>query len=198
MKIARIVNSTSHINYVGRVVDRLDTENPPSAEDFGFGQFVSLPLDENQEFIGVIYDSQILNPDYAGFGPRLSPPSDLLNFSPDFLNEQGLLIWILVLGWRDLNSGANLHGIPRRVLPVNQEVYRLDPEIFCSFHRTKADDLQLTYYSQLLENAGAFAVPLLEAIIEQLLPTCGDGQQKQLKVLKQSLAWQRTLSSARL
>ena len=44
MKIAKIIKSNSHIDYVGRVIDELDAENPPSDEDYGFAQFVNLPL----------------------------------------------------------------------------------------------------------------------------------------------------------
>ena len=50
--------------------------------------------------IGVIYNSQLINPEYGNYGPRLSTPSRLNTvFSPDYLNEQGVLISILLLGW---------------------------------------------------------------------------------------------------
>jgi hypothetical protein len=70
MKIAKIVSSNSHIDYVGRVIDSLDAAEPPSADDFGFAQFVTLPLG-TEEIVGVIYDSILVNPDYSNFGPRL-------------------------------------------------------------------------------------------------------------------------------
>ena len=60
MKIARIVSSNSHIDYVARVVDSLDASFPPSAEDFGFGQFVKLPFADETEIVGVIYDSMLV------------------------------------------------------------------------------------------------------------------------------------------
>jgi hypothetical protein len=75
MKIARIVSSNSHIDYVARVIDALDAASPPSSEDFGFAQFVKLPLEDETEIVGVIYDSMLVNPEYSNFGPRLSPKS---------------------------------------------------------------------------------------------------------------------------
>nr|MBA3806393.1 hypothetical protein [Acidobacteriota bacterium] len=92
MRLAKIVKSNSHVDYVGRVIDVLDTDAPPSGSDYGFAQFVSIPLDGEQEVIGVIYNSLLANPDYGNYGPRLSPAADLSVLSPDYLNEQGVLI----------------------------------------------------------------------------------------------------------
>src|SRR5919202_1658961 len=121
VRLAKIVKSNSHVDYVGRVIDALDADEPPAASDYGFAQFVSIPLDD-LDIVGVIYNSQLANPDYGNFGPRLSPASDLSVLSPDYLNEQGTLIGILLLGWRDPARSAFHHAVPRRVIPVNQEV----------------------------------------------------------------------------
>ena len=58
IKIAKIVKSNSHVDYVGRVIDRLDADEPPGVEDYGFAQFVSLPVADNFEVVGVVYDFQ--------------------------------------------------------------------------------------------------------------------------------------------
>jgi hypothetical protein len=197
MKIARIVSSNSHIDYVARVVDSLDAAEPPSAEDFGFGQFVRLPVDETAEIVGVIYDSILVNPDYSNFGPRLSPKPELGNFSPDYLNEQGVLIGILLLGSRDQN-GKILHGVPRRVVPAGQDVLKIEAAEVKNFHSDERDCLQIHYYSQIVAHAGLFAVPLLESIIEQLTLDCSEQDRQRLGVLKQTLLWQRTMSGMRL
>ncbi|KAF0247503.1 MAG: hypothetical protein FD167_3095, partial [bacterium] len=42
MQIAKIVGSESHIEYIARVMDTLDVENPPKPSDYGLGQFVSI------------------------------------------------------------------------------------------------------------------------------------------------------------
>ena len=197
MKIAKIIKSNSHIDYVGRVIDELDTENPPSAEDDGFAQFVNLPLSDDENIVGVIYNSLLVNPDYANFGPRLSPKPELGNFSPDYLNEQGFLIGILLLGTRGGN-GKIQHGVPRRVVPAGQDVYKISGEDVKKFHTDENECLQIHYYSQIVAHAGLFAVPLLESIIEQLSLDCTESDRQRLGVLKQTLSWQRTLGGMRL
>jgi len=197
MKIAKIVSSNSHIDYVARVIDSLDVAEPPLADDFGFGQFVSLPVDDSAEIVGVIYDSILVNPEYSNFGPRLSPKPELGNFSPDYLNEQGVLIGILLLGSKGENDKI-LHGVPRRVVPAGQDVYKIEARDVKKFHTDENECLQIHYYSQVVAHAGLFAVPLLESIIEQLTLNCSEQDRQRLGVLKQTLLWQRTMSGMRL
>ncbi|HEY0658888.1 MAG TPA: hypothetical protein VGD05_10455 [Pyrinomonadaceae bacterium] len=196
MLIAKIVSSNSHIDYIGRVIDSLDANEPPTAEDFGFAQFVRLPM-EQEEVVGVIYNSMLVNPEYASFGPRLSPKPELGNFSPDYLNEQGFLIGILLLGTKSADDKI-LHGVPRRVVPAGQDVYKIDAAEVKKFHADENECLQIHYYSQIVAHAGLFAVPLLESIIEQLSLDCSESDRQRLGVLKQTLAWQRTMSGMRL
>jgi hypothetical protein len=197
MKLAKIVKSNSHVDYIGRVIDALDADEPPAAADYGFAQFVSMPLDD-EEVIGVIYNSLLANPDFGNYGPRLSPLPDLSILSPDYLNEQGLLVGILLLGWRSGAEDVNHQGVPRRVVPVNQEVYRLADEDVLRFHKAADGRVHLHYYSQIITHAGPFAVPLIEAIIEQLEPACEAEERQRLCVLKQALVWQRTVGGMRL
>ncbi|HVE56426.1 MAG TPA: hypothetical protein VNB22_06325 [Pyrinomonadaceae bacterium] len=197
MKIAKIVSSNSHIDYVGRVIDSLDVADPPSAEDYGFAQFVRLPVAGAGEIVGVIYDSILVNPDYSNFGPRLSPKPELGSFSPDYLNEQGVLIGILLLGTKE-KDGRIQHGVPRRVVPAGQDVVKIEAGEVKKFHSDENDCLQIHYYSQVVAHAGLFAVPLLESIIEQLTLDCSDQDKQRLGVLKQTLLWQRTMSGMRL
>jgi hypothetical protein len=195
MKIAKIVKSNSHVDYVGRVIDRLDSATPPTADDYGFGQFVSMPLEDMTEIVGVVYDSQILNPEYGSFGPRLSPAPELAVLSPDYLNEQGLLLGILLLGWRDKIKNEIWHGIPRAVVGVNQEVFAMPDTEFYEFHTGADGKIRLHYYSQILSHARDFGSYLLEKIFDRLQPLCRDEDCKRLQVLKTSLAWQRTLGN---
>jgi hypothetical protein len=197
MKIAKIVSSNSHIDYVGRLIDSLDVAEPPQPEDYGFAQFVSIPLENETGIIGVIYNSLLVNPEYSSFGPRLSPKPELGSFSPDYLNEQGFLIGILLLGVTDTANKIS-HGVPRRVVPAGQDVFRIEPNEVRKFHTDESDCLQIHYYSQVVAHAGLFAVPLLEAIIEQLSLDCSETDKQRLGVLRQTLAWQRTIGGMRL
>lgn len=204
-KIAKIVKSNSHVDYVARVIDELDADAPPAADDYGFAQFVAVPLKEGIEAVGVIYDSQLVNPEYGNFGPRLSSHAELKILSPDFLHEQGILLGVLLLGWRERAKEHALegvweshHGVPRRVVPVGQDVFTLPEAETYDFHRGADGSVQLHYFSQALAHAGEFAVPLVEAVIAQLEPSCAPAERQRLCVLKKSLVWQRTVGAARL
>ena len=196
MKIAKIVSSNSHIDYVARVIDALDSDSPPLATDYCFGQFVGL-RDDSQTVVGVIYDSRLVNPEYGSFGPRLSPRPALGNFSPDYINEQGILIGILLLGVIDVD-GKVRHGVPPQIVPPGQDVTKLDTEAARAFHANADGGVHLHYYSQIVANAGQFAIPLLDSIIDQLCESCTDTEVQQLNVLKQSLVWQGTLGGMKL
>jgi hypothetical protein len=195
-RIAKIVASRSHVDYVGRVIDRLDAESAPSADDYGFAQFVSLPVGDESDAVGVIYDTQLVNPEYGSFGPRLSPPAELSILSPDYLNEQGVVVGVLLLGWRD--AEGTHQTVPRRVIPVGQEVLAMTDEDVLKFHRDAAGQLRLHYYSQVVSHAGAFALPLLEAVLEQLEAGASAEERQRFCVLRKSLTWQRTLGGVRL
>lgn len=196
MLIAKIVKSNSHIDYVGRVIDVLDSSSPPTAEDYGFAQFVSLPIGENQEIVGVIYNSILINPEYSNFGPRLSPKPELRSFSPDYLNEQGQLVGILLLGMR--GNGKTLQGVPRRIVPAGQDVLKMTSDEVVKFHTDEKGSLQIHYYSQIITHAGLFAVPLIEEIVSQLSENATEDDKNRLNVLKKALAWQRTVGGMRL
>ena len=196
-RIAKIVASRSHVDYVGRVIDRLDAETAPAADDYGFAQFVSLPAgEEGSEVVGLIYDTLLVNPEYGSLGPRLSPPAELSVLSPDYLNEQGVLVGVLLVGWRD--AGGTHHAVPRRVIPVGQEVFRLSDDGVLGFHRDAEGRLRLHYFSQVVAHAGAFALPLLEAVLEQLEAGASAEERQRFCVLRRSLAWQRTMGGVRL
>lgn len=202
-RIARIVKSNSHVDYVGRVIDPLDAAEPPGADDYGFAQFVRVPLDGSggAEVVGVVYDTQLVNPEYGSLGPRLSPREEIAVLSPDYLNEQGVLVGILLVGWRGAGGGGGAqarYGVPRRVIPVGQDVYAMTPAQVREFHAGPGGALALPYFSQVLAHAGALAVPLVEAAIEQLEADSSPAERQRLCVLKRTLAWQRTLGQARL
>src|SRR5262245_50125225 len=149
MKIAKIVKSNSHVDYVGRVLDRLDTAEPPTPEHFRFGQFVVIPSDASTTF-GIIYNSELINPEYGRLGPRLSGSTGMnAVFSPDLLNEQGVLIGILLVGWVD-EDGSFRQGIPRSIVPVNSEVFTMSDIEIQTLHNAPGGKLSLQYYAQVM------------------------------------------------
>jgi hypothetical protein len=194
-RIAKIVKSNSHVDYVARVVDELDADEPPAPEDYGFAQFVGVPVSDDVEVVGVVYD-------YGSFGPRLSSHAELKVLSPDVLNERGVLLGVLLVGWRERAGGGGAwaahQGVPRGILPVGQDVFRLSDEEVAGFHRGEDGAVRLHYFSQAVAHAGAFAGPLVESVIAQLEPGCAPAERQRLCVLKKSLVWQRTLGGMRL
>src|SRR6185369_9979282 len=132
MKIAKIIKSNSHVDYIARVLDALDSAEPPAPEHYQFGQFVAIPAD-SQTMVGIIYNSQLINPEYGRLGPRLSSSAEMnAVFSPDLVNEQGVLIGLLLVGWIEEN-GESHQGVPRKVVAVNSEVITMSQEEVRSF-----------------------------------------------------------------
>ena len=197
MNIAKIVSSNSHIDYIARVIDSLDgSDTLPSPSDHCFGQFVSLRGDA-EEVIGVIYDSRLVNPEYGSFGPRSGPRAELARHNADFVQEQGILIGILLLGTIDV-AGKAFHGVPGKIVPVDLPVTKIDSATVTKFHTDADGSIHLHYYPQVVANARQFAIPLLNSIIDQLSVNCSDTEAQRLQVLKQSLTWQGTLGGMKL
>lgn len=194
MLIARIVQSNSHLDYAARVLDSMETPHAPTARDYSFGQFVTIG-----DAVGIVYDSHLINPEFGNFGPRLSTPTELnAIFSPDFISEQGVLLSILLLGWRD--GGNFRQGVPRAVLPIHAPVESMSVTDILSFHRCRSGALTLAYYSTIITHAKLFAHPLLESIIELLdadATGLAEAERARLRILRQSLAWQQTVESMR-
>jgi hypothetical protein len=194
MQIAKIIKSNSHVDYVARVFDALETAAPPAVSDYRFGQFVTIQ-NGDRSVIGVIYNSQLLNPDYGNYGPRLATPSERnAVFSPDYLNEQGVLIGLLLVGWRDAQGYRQ--GLPREVLPVNAVVETLGDEQLRAFHHPHGA-LELSYYPHVTTHAGFFAFALLNEIADQLERLTDQPNQARLQVLRKSLQWQQTMGTMR-
>lgn len=189
MIIARIVKSNSHVDYIGRVLDRLDSGTPPEPEDYSFGQFVRVPAD-SLAMVGVIYNSQLINPEYGRLGPRLSSSAEMnAVFSPDLVNEQGVLIGLLLVGWFD-QSAKGHQGVPRQVIPVNSEIITMSDTETLSFHAGESGRIALRYYSQIITHARLFAPQLLLVILDQLEALFGDSAEPEITLLRRTLNWQ--------
>lgn len=195
MKIARIVSSNSHIAYIARVLEERDGEGVPSADDFGFGRFVSLGFDDGM-IVGVICDSRLVNPEYAAYNPRMASMPALGDLKRDLVDEKKALVGILLLGTLD-GSGVALHEIPRRIVPAGQFVETLSAEQIRAFHHC-GDLVQIRYFPNLMANAGSLAVPLAKAMIEQITPHCSEADRQRLAVIANALLWKQTFDDLRV
>ncbi|QQS46148.1 MAG: hypothetical protein IPM66_19870 [Acidobacteriota bacterium] len=191
MLIAKIIKSNSHVDYSARILDSMETATPPGGEDYQFGQFVRVSIGE-ADVIGIIYNSELINPEYGNYGPRLSTPNELnAVFSPDYLNEQGVMIGVLLLGWTD---GQGSHQqVPRVVLPINSHIETLTDDEVRAFHHDSGGALHLSYYPLITAHAGAFSYPLLEAIVDQIERLTTERERMRLDVLRRAMAWQQTM-----
>ncbi|HYE75756.1 MAG TPA: hypothetical protein VEF04_20605, partial [Blastocatellia bacterium] len=171
----------------------LETPQPPAPTDYCFGQFVKVCTASGGMGIGVIYNSMLINPEYGNYGPRLSTPPELNSvFSPDYLNEQGVMIGVLLLGSRNA-EGVNHQGVPREVLPINANVEKMSNDEVRAFHHSHDGTLEFHYYAHINTHAGLFAYPLFETIVQQIEKLTIEREQARLAVLKRTLAWQQTV-----
>lgn len=189
MKIGNIVGSNSHIDYVARV----DAGEGVRPSDHGFGQFVAMRTDET--FVGVVYDSRLINPEFSNFGPRLQPRPAI--DEPNRAERPGVLIGIILLGTVG-PDGSPDHSIPRKVVPVGQAVEAIEDTEILRFHTGTDGSVNLGYYQRIVSHSGQFAVPLLEYIIDKLCTGCSDAEKERLLVLKNSLKWQSTFAGMKL
>lgn len=195
MLIAKIIKSNSHVDYAARILDSLETGQTPAITDYGFAQFVKVTAGDC-EVVGIVYDSQLINPEYGNYGPRLSTPPELNSvFSPDYLNEQGVLIGLLLLGWRDADGCHQ--RVPRMVLPINSNVETMTGDEVRTFHQNGKSAMQLGYYAHITKHAGDFVFPLVSAIVDQLEKVTSDADCARFRVLRRTLAWQQTLGGIR-
>jgi hypothetical protein len=128
----------------------------------------------------------LLNPEYGNLGPRLSSREDLAVFSPDYLNERGVLVEILVLGWEEL--GQAHHAVPALAAQVGATVEKMTVADVHNFHRDEHGRFLIGYLPQLMLRNDPMIPSLLLVILERLEPAFPQ-QRRVIGVLKNNLAW---------
>lgn len=191
MRIGKIVSSRSHLDYVCQIYHPGEIPEAPVASSYAFGRFVRLAGDA----VGVVYDSQLQNPDFGSFGPRLSnSPAEIRVFTPDLIDEQATLVSLLLLG--RLEGARGVQEVPGEVVPVHSEVETLSDEAFVAFHRDEAGRLQLRYLPLVQGNGGPASLSLLLAVLDRLNALCPE-ERARLGVLRSTLSWQRTIQAVK-
>jgi hypothetical protein len=191
MNIGKIIKSDSHLNYKCRIYGRRETASDVSEKDYHFGQFVKIKIFDNKYVIGLIFNSQLFNPEYGNFGPRLTNPS-VQNFVtiPDFIDETAIITDIHMIGWFDQNE--NFQDVPPWVIPLNSEVCIMTDEEIKTFHYDSEKKFCLKYYNEILAHTGNFASPLLVCIINKLINILDHTEKPKLKLIQQHILWQQT------
>ncbi|MBE7381321.1 MAG: hypothetical protein F6J95_007910 [Leptolyngbya sp. SIO1E4] len=199
-RIGKVVKSNSHCDYVIQVDDHHDVVHPPNPEDYGFGQFVTLEDGDRHWAVGLIYNSQLVNPLFLNHGPRLSSEPDPM-FTPDLISETRTLLGVVLVGTLATQDAITYgqHGIPKHVVPVNTDVYRLDADTIYHFHCKVDGSPQFAYYSHLLRSGGLFAAQLTQQVLTELIDNTlfTGADQRALTVLCKELSWKNTLGAMR-
>jgi hypothetical protein len=185
MNIGKIVNSSSHIDYVCQVYGPGEVEQAPRPEDHGFGTFVGIERDGGDYLVGVIANTTLLNPEFGNLGPRLSPEDDLGIFSPDYLNEKVTLVAVVALG--AVNGATIQQGVPPVAAGIDARVRMLTREETVAFHCDGAG-LRLAYLPMLATMRNPLAPHLTLQIIEQL-GGLFPHESRRLAILGGNLAW---------
>lgn len=200
MQLGKVVKSNSHCDYIIQVDDGMMVAHPPQPEDYGFGSFVALEDSDRHWAVGIVYNSQLVNPAFMAMGPRLSSEPDPL-FTPDLITETRILLWVVLVGSlvREQGNCYGMQGIPAIVVPVNTPVHRLETQEVHHFHRSPDGQPQFSYYSHLLRCGGTFASQLTQRVLQQLIDTnlFTGADQRALTILCKELAWKNTVNAIR-
>jgi hypothetical protein len=191
MPLGKLIKSNSHADYICQIYGPGEVETPPAPPDYAFGTFVLIPLGRTSgHLVGLIYDTQLFNPDFGNLGPRLSPAPELAVFSPDYLAEKVTLVGITAVGTLGAD-GSGTQGVPSLAAKIDALVEGMDDDAVRRFHRPKPEGnpaVQLGYAPLLLAQGGPLARHLLLSVIDRLTKLV-PGEVAQLSVLRAELAW---------
>lgn len=201
MRIGKIVKSSSHCDYLVQVDEQTEFLDAPKAKDYGFGTFVKLEEPNGQHWaIGLIYNSQLINPNFNNLGPRLTSEPDPI-FAPDLITETRTVLGCVLIGYldSDLDSIYGVQGIPKVVVPVETPVIKMDEAEIHAFHRDDQGRSQFAYYSHLLQAGGIFAKQLTAQVLQELIASnlFSAIEVRALNVLSKDLSWRQTMGAMR-
>lgn len=223
MYIGKIVKSDSHINYACQVYGPREVELEPNPSDYAFGRFVRIAVRSEQSdehdaqvilalgksseprtyAIGVIYDTILLNPAFGSLGPRLSNETQVELFSPDYISEKAVLIYVMVLGMieqRTLAGGqaemlSVMHGVPLLSLELGSEIETMADEEVRAFHYfsdagddDKREYLHMGYLPHIITQRNSLLPMVTLRIIDQLERLFPQNLSL-LSIVKRNFAW---------
>jgi hypothetical protein len=230
MNIGKIVKSESHINYICQIHGPLDFDQQPGPADYSFGRFVRIAIrtehaedhdaspqpaqskrPESQKYaVGVIYDTILVNPAFGSLGPRLSNEEQVEVFSPDYISEKAVIIYIMVLGMIEqrLTPGGEqeilsvMHGVPLLSLELGGAVETMTDEEVCVFHyfsdpspTTKGAYLHMGYLPHIIAGRNSLLPMVTLQIIDQLERLFPQNLSL-LSIVKRNFAWRLKVETA--
>ena len=221
MSIGKIVKSDSHISYVCQIHGPREVEIEPVPVDYAFGRFVRIAVRSEQNesertmiertlghdytpktyAIGVIYDTILQNPAFGSLGPRLSNETQVELFSPDYVSEKAVLIYVMVLGMveQQLTATGELeilsiaHGVPPLSLELDSEIEPMSDEEVRAFHlfSDRPDEepyLHMGYLPHIISQRNSLLPMVTLRIIDQL-ERLFPRNLSLLSIVKRNFAW---------
>src|SRR5260370_25814468 len=223
MYIGKIVKSDSHINYVCQIYGPREVELEPNPADYAFGRFVRIAVrseqtdDHDAQVIfalgksseprtyatGVIYDTILLNPAFGSLGPRLSNETQVELFSPDYISEKAVLIYVMVLGMmeqRMIPGGqpevlSIMHGVPLLSLELGSEMETMTAEEVQPFpyfinptNSDRKEYLPMGYIPQIIAQRKSL-LPMVTLRITDQLEHLFPQNLSLLSIVKRNFAW---------
>jgi len=230
MNIGKIVKSDSHINYVCQIHGPLEFDQQPDPADYAFGRFVRIAIRSEQSddhdvslqltpgkrsesqkhAVGVIYDTILVNPAFGSLGPRLSNETQVELFSPDYISEKAVIIYVMVLGMieqRLMPGGEReilsvMHGVPLLSLELGSVVETMTDDEVCVFHyfsdpepTTKGQYLHMGYLPHIIAQRSSLLPMVTLRIIDQL-ERLFPHNLALLSIVKRNFAWRLKVETA--
>lgn len=197
MLLGKITSSESHLQYHCQIFSQSEIAFPPTADEYGLGTYVSVPIGaDGRRLVGIIYDTRLHNPSFGAFGPRLSSEEELAIFSPDYVSEVCVLVNVIVIG-SILADGSIYQDAPEVAALVNSEVHRMDADEVRAFHVADGE-VHLGYLPLLTSLARTTPVMThtILKVLERLQGLFPDGAPSmRLRLVRQNLSWQFRVQS---
>ncbi|MGI9061554.1 MAG: hypothetical protein ACR2H5_23580 [Ktedonobacteraceae bacterium] len=226
MIIGKIVKSDSHITYVCQIFGPREMEVQPTPADYAFGRFVRIAVrsgqnDEPEKLralaqgknyepvsyaVGVIYDTILQNPAFGTLGPRLSNETQVELFSPDYIAEKAILVYVMVLGMIEQRTNplgeaellSTMHGVPLLSLELESEIEIMTDEAVRAFHYFSDADragvdgltpyLHMGYLPHIISQRNSLLPMVTLRIIDQLERLFPQNVSL-LSIVKRNFAW---------
>jgi hypothetical protein len=232
MVIGKIVKSDSHINYVCQVYGPHEAEVQPGPADYAFGRFVRVAVrgqrsesfdtmyqdtvSENQGTltyaVGIIYDTILQNPAFGSLGPRLSNETQVELFSPDYISEKAVLVYIMILGMMEVRSTPGgetevlsvMHGVPLLSLELDSKMEAMTDDEVRTFHffrdtpggpDSQQPYLHMGYLPHIIAQRSSLLPMVTLRIIDQLERLFPQNLAL-LSIVKRNFAWRLKVETA--
>jgi hypothetical protein len=202
VEIGCIVHSNNHMDYVVEVYRDSDRNRPPEKHEYAFGQPVYVRQTvqgDDYAVFGVVYDTQIVDPDQGRAGPRLAAERQDV-FTPGYVQEKQTVLGVAFLGYATIEESQDgdgwcieevSHEMPPWTLEVDMLVQEVSDDAFLRLH-TVDGDLKLGYYQRLLSTADSFGSEVSLSILERLRKVTDSETDDMLDVLEKNIRWQST------